>query len=430
MAERHGTCVRHGQSVRRLISFCLAVLSYFCFSVSHAGSNAAVPCPVGISPQLAAAPPVEETPVPPRSHHVAASLEHGRAPVRPERRLYDPDGAGKEASRGASQAGAARALAASSVANPGITNPIGTKSSSRPRGAVAVTQRSASSVATPQRIAQVPASSGVVPAAATSAAPAAISTVGPKSVSKPTKSLKLIDERMRFCEPSKALFRELPTNFLVVGVLGHQGVGKSMLMSLLHEPTVLEGSGTGGSGRVFATQTEQYTENSLHMTCGIDVAATAERVILLDSQPMLSASLLDKLFKMEPSLGSCSCYEDLHELQALQLAVYMLAVCDVVILAQDWFPNQPLWDFVQTAEQLRPVTLRSADPSVPASGRADLLFVYNRAPASACVAMVGSTFGGAPVMCVPHEAPATAPLEPDFNLYASRFREHVGDLPW
>lgn len=69
------------------------------------------------------------------------------------------------------------------------------------------------------------------------------------------------------------------SDFLVVGVLGRQGVGKSTVMS------ILAGSRTGsGKPSVFRTETKEVWESESYQTTGIDMAITPERVILLDTQ--------------------------------------------------------------------------------------------------------------------------------------------------
>ena len=69
------------------------------------------------------------------------------------------------------------------------------------------------------------------------------------------------------------------SDFLVVGVLGRQGVGKSSVMSLL------AGSRTGsGKPAVFRPETRDVWESDSYQTTGLDMAITPERVLLLDTQ--------------------------------------------------------------------------------------------------------------------------------------------------
>ncbi|KAJ7310879.1 smg-9, nonsense mediated mRNA decay factor, partial [Desmophyllum pertusum] len=84
------------------------------------------------------------------------------------------------------------------------------------------------------------------------------------------------------------------TDFLVVGVIGPQGVGKSTVLS------VLGGAGPSLDSRFVTHQAAAslwfpYHEDGTNQTAGIDMSVTQERVILLDTQPLLSAALLDRL---------------------------------------------------------------------------------------------------------------------------------------
>ena len=69
------------------------------------------------------------------------------------------------------------------------------------------------------------------------------------------------------------------SDFLVVGAIGRQGVGKSSVMSLL------AGSRTGsGKPVMFRPESKEVWENESYQTTGLDMAVTPERVILLDTQ--------------------------------------------------------------------------------------------------------------------------------------------------
>jgi len=149
-------------------------------------------------------------------------------------------------------------------------------------------------------------------------------------------------------------------DFTVVGVLGSQGVGKSTIMSLLagaawHEEPASAAPAGGSYTPAYAVGGEAGTAacavqcgladapflsasldarlRAEHGTVGIDVAVTPERLILLDTQPLLSASVLLAMqgSALPPNAQS---HENLHEVQALQLAMLVLSVCHVVVLVQ------------------------------------------------------------------------------------------------
>ena len=99
------------------------------------------------------------------------------------------------------------------------------------------------------------------------------------------------------------------TDFTVVGVLGCQGVGKSTLMSLLAGAGFARGGSRDAAARniiedaPFAPQDEETVLNAAHQTTGIDLLVTPERLLLLDTQPLLSPSIMLQLQQREAVRG-------------------------------------------------------------------------------------------------------------------------------
>ena len=160
-------------------------------------------------------------------------------------------------------------------------------------------------------------------------------------------------------------------DFTVVGVLGFQGVGKSRLMSLLagagwaEEPAPDRADATTApppAGALhdppFAPQTRETVLRGAHQTTGVEVLATSERLILLDTQPLLSPSALVELLGSRGGSGAplppdVQSHENLLELQSLRLALFVLSVCHVVIFVHDQ-PLDARWcRFVRAAHMLR-----------------------------------------------------------------------------
>jgi hypothetical protein len=97
-------------------------------------------------------------------------------------------------------------------------------------------------------------------------------------------------------------------DFYVVGALGFQGVGKSrMLSELCGYRRMLPPPGADGEedgpGRLigrFAEQSWREVLEGAHRTTGVDACVSAaEQLILLDVQPLMSASLLAE--RLRPS---------------------------------------------------------------------------------------------------------------------------------
>ncbi|XP_072049164.1 nonsense-mediated mRNA decay factor SMG9-like [Amphiura filiformis] len=167
-----------------------------------------------------------------------------------------------------------------------------------------------------------------------------------------TQTIKLVDEAFHWCDNAMETLQD-QSDFLVIGVLGLQGSGKSTVMSLL--------TGTQAnqphSSYIFKPQNADIQEQAGHQTRGIDFFVTPERIILLDTQPVLSASMLDYLMGHEKTLPpEMTSAENYAEIQSLQLAAFLFTVCHAVIVVQDWFVDINLIEFLKRAEMLKPPT--------------------------------------------------------------------------
>ncbi|XDV40228.1 hypothetical protein PO909_009353 [Leuciscus waleckii] len=173
------------------------------------------------------------------------------------------------------------------------------------------------------------------------------------------------------------------TDMLVVGVIGLQGTGKSTIMSLLSANSPEEDQ----RAYVFRAQTQEIKERAGNQSSGIDFYITQERVIFLDTQPILSPSILDHLInndrKLPPEYNLPHTYV---EMQSLQITAFLFTVCHVVIVIQDWFTDINLYRFLQTAEMLKPSTPSASHDSTGSSGADDgseyyphIVFLQNKA---------------------------------------------------
>uniref|UniRef100_A0A8C8I7G5 Nonsense-mediated mRNA decay factor SMG9 n=1 Tax=Oncorhynchus tshawytscha TaxID=74940 RepID=A0A8C8I7G5_ONCTS len=140
-------------------------------------------------------------------------------------------------------------------------------------------------------------------------------------------SIKLVDDQMNWCDSAMEYLRD-QTDMLVVGVIGLQGTGKSTIMSLLSANAPEEDQ----RGYVFRAQTQEIKERGGNQSTGIDFYITQERVIFLDTQPILSPSILDHLInndrKLPPEYNLPHTYV---EMQSLQITAFLFTVCHVVI---------------------------------------------------------------------------------------------------
>lgn len=209
--------------------------------------------------------------------------------------------------------------------------------------------------------------------------------VGQSKLLPPEKmkhSIKLVDDQMNWCDSAMEYLRD-QTDMLVVGVIGLQGTGKSTIMSLLSANTPEEDQ----RNYVFRAQTQEIKERGGNQSTGIDFFITQERVIFLDTQPMLSPSVLDHLInndrKLPPEYNLPHTYV---EMQSLQIAAFLFTVCHVVIVVQDWFTDLNIYRFLQTAEMLKPSTPSASHDSTGSLGNDDgaeyyphIVFLQNKA---------------------------------------------------
>ncbi|KAI8332699.1 hypothetical protein BC941DRAFT_436363 [Chlamydoabsidia padenii] len=109
----------------------------------------------------------------------------------------------------------------------------------------------------------------------------------------------------------------------VVGVVGQQGVGKSSILS----------SFTEQSTNTFPSQPNDLFLSLGHKTSGIDMHICPERMILLDTEPILSWTVMERALRHHTADGS---HPDAWlEMDALYNLVFLLSVCNVVIVVFD-----------------------------------------------------------------------------------------------
>ncbi|XP_067666070.1 nonsense-mediated mRNA decay factor SMG9-like [Haliotis asinina] len=191
--------------------------------------------------------------------------------------------------------------------------------------------------------------------------------------------VKVVDDSFRWCDAGIEMLLD-QTDFLVVGVLGPQGSGKSTILSLL------AGTSPQDSYRsyVFQPQTKEVKENGAHQTNGIDMYVTPERIIFLDTQPVLSASILDQMIHQDKKYPSeYTSVENCIEMQSLQMAAFLMTVCNVILVVQDWFTDVSFLRFLKNAEMLKPATPSGHEGSSHPEDAPDyfphVVFVQNRA---------------------------------------------------
>ncbi|XP_045536869.1 protein SMG9 [Papilio machaon] len=233
-----------------------------------------------------------------------------------------------------------------------------------------------------------------------------------------TKPIKLLDENLEFSQSGLKYLQDSNTNYLVVGIMGTQGVGKSMILNLIAQNTPLPdlctqilnsheipntsesndeaienqmenlnitnaSNETNNSFFKFKMQDMEQIERGAHCTKGVDMYVTNDRVILLDCQPLWSPSLIDESnnIAMNPRCAN------IVTVDCLEIASFLMSICHVLIAVQDWFTDYNFLRYIQTAEMLKPTLSASSSVSVPTEGsessgdgewQPHLLLLHNR----------------------------------------------------
>lgn len=135
--------------------------------------------------------------------------------------------------------------------------------------------------------------------------------------------------------------------FLVVGVLGTQGSGKSSLLSSMY-------SHERSQEDIFPPQSLEHILASSHCTEGIHMGVSPDRVIFLDTQPILSSSVLAQRVARGDSLPpEASTHDQVQFREDLELALFLFSVCHVVLVVQTDPASAELCQFLRAVELLK-----------------------------------------------------------------------------
>ncbi|CAH2982815.1 unnamed protein product [Chilo suppressalis] len=194
-----------------------------------------------------------------------------------------------------------------------------------------------------------------------------------------TDPVKLLDENLEFNNAALEFLNDSNTNYLIVGVIGTQGVGKSMVLNLISqnkhirnlcsyilnshemssENTYDQNDTSSLENQLealnfvetseknyehadidfkFKMQDIAQIEKGIHCTKGVDMFVTTDRVILLDCQALFSPSLIEE-FSASPVTARSA---NVVTVDCLQVASFLMSVCHVLVAVQDWFSDYNL----------------------------------------------------------------------------------------
>jgi len=103
----------------------------------------------------------------------------------------------------------------------------------------------------------------------------------------------------------------------------------------------------------FPPQTVEVLLGAAHQTSGVDLMVTSERLLLLDTQPVWSPSVLLEMQRQQPPLPpEAQTYENLLELCSLRQSMLLLSVCHQVIFVHDTLFDTPWLRNICAAQML------------------------------------------------------------------------------
>ncbi|PIN23503.1 hypothetical protein CDL12_03751 [Handroanthus impetiginosus] len=146
------------------------------------------------------------------------------------------------------------------------------------------------------------------------------------------------------------------TEFTVVGVIGQQGVGKSTILNEIYgfDPS------SPGMLPPFGIESEETRATARHCTVGIEPRISSERIILLDTQPVYSPSVLAEMIRPDGSStvsvisGESLSAELAHEMMSIQLGVLLASICHIIIVVSDGgVMDATMWDLMSTVDLLK-----------------------------------------------------------------------------
>uniref|UniRef100_A0A6N2KQX4 Protein SMG9 n=1 Tax=Salix viminalis TaxID=40686 RepID=A0A6N2KQX4_SALVM len=180
-------------------------------------------------------------------------------------------------------------------------------------------------------------------------------------------SVNLLSDSWDFHNDRFLPFLTENTDFTVVGIIGPPGVGKSTILNELYG---FDGT-SPGMLPPFTVQSEDNRAMARHCTVGIEPRISAERLILLDTQPVFSPSVLAEMMRPDGSStisvlsGENLSTELAHELTAIQLGVLLASICHVLLVVSDGVYDDSMRHLMLTVDLLKhgipdPSSLNSA----------------------------------------------------------------------
>lgn len=190
----------------------------------------------------------------------------------------------------------------------------------------------------------------------------------PASMSRP---IAIISDYYQIQNNVQDVLVDTNADFQVIGVIGAQHTGKSFVANLLIDDIAPEQCSRAArmtrllSGRAEVFETGRRMADAQHQPCteGIQMFVTRHRTIILDGSPVL-----------------CNPYKKdaiVNELDDLRMLIFLLSVCNQVVVVEDAAFNVHLLRLLRLAEQMR-VDVSVEKGVTMARHSPNILFVKNR----------------------------------------------------
>lgn len=154
---------------------------------------------------------------------------------------------------------------------------------------------------------------------------------------KMVRPLQLISDHYQIVTPTFDKLIETNTDFYVVGAIGTQGSGKSTILNWLIGNSSTDDLLDGGTFKTHRGKEFQFS--NMPSTEGIQMFVTPDRTIFLDCSPVLC--------------NPYKKYGTLNELDDIKMIIFMLNVCNFLIVVEDEGVNPNFVRLIRCAEHMK-----------------------------------------------------------------------------
>ncbi|XP_054822058.1 uncharacterized protein LOC129320569 [Prosopis cineraria] len=109
----------------------------------------------------------------------------------------------------------------------------------------------------------------------------------------------------------------------------------------------------------FSIESNDTSAMARHCSVGIEPRISSERIILLDTQPVFSASVLAEMMRPDSSStvsvlsGESLSAEIAHKIMGIQLAVLLASVCHILLVMSEGVHDASMWHLMSTVDLLK-----------------------------------------------------------------------------